>query len=573
MRPLDTKYAWVSALVVLMLAGFSVQSRASHITASPDTVRATTPNVYYISVSDGRDTSQKPHTPLTSAHLYISGSADWTIFSDTLLSFFGQTYVVVEYKPQSSSPSSATLAIAGDSNTAVVALLGNPPTHSNLVLLRGANFLRQRPGHDTCRSIVVYNPNGFAVSLTSLTFTQTGVEYSVSNAPALPMSFGSHDSLQLTVCFLDSAVTDSEAYSATLHMNYSFSGGSDTYSYLINGSIIPYDTTCLDINSTVVGTAAPGGTVSRTFTLTNHTAASVTIDSAWILGGNIIGAFSITSPAFPVTIASNSTQSVTVQFAPPTSAAEGNYYRDFVFWDRGTSNDKLPCGEFKVSLTGRVLVPVVDTTYLNVPADSSTTISMIAKTRVSRHAFIIHNASSSRILVTTLGITSGDSIASFDNYGSTAQVYDTINAGGYSNMIIMKIDASDTGSYNIGLLLDYYNSLLAQTYTVKVHRTTANATASVHSTGRLAPSEFAMNPNPAQGSVVISLPTEGTSTLEIFDVLGNLLLSKQASGKFEWDGTSTGSSAPASGSYIVRVTQRETDGTTKSSSKRLILVR
>ena len=571
MKPLVTKYAWVSTLIVLMLAAFSSASSA-HIWAYPDTVKATTSNVYYISITDGRDTNTTPKTPLTYAHLSVSGSSDWSLFSDSTVSFFGDTYAVVEYKTGGSTPSTAYLYIVGDSNTAVVVLKGNPPDHSNLSVLRGTDFYNQRPGHDTCHQIVIYNSNSFGVSVTGIHLTQFGNQYSLSGLPSLPLTFGSHDSLSLTVCFKDSLVNDSGAYSSTLGINYSYSGGSDVMSYPIYGSMRPYDTTCLNLSTGYVGYCAPGSSASRTVTLTNYTDSSVTIDSVWYQGGNLGGAFTLTSPTFPVTIAAKSAQNVTFQFAPPSSTAEGSYYETFMFWDRGTSNDAMPCGLYTVGVTANVLVPIADTTYLNVPADSSSTITLTATSTVTRHAFIIHNASSSQIMATTLVITSGDSVASFDNYGSTAQLYDTIDIGHDSKMVVMKLDVPDTGSYNIGLVLNYYNSLLSQSYSVKVHRV-PSASAAVEPKGASAASEFTMNPNPARGEVTISLPNTGNSTVEIYDVLGNLLLTKQASGRFAWDGSTSGSSSAASGSYVVRVLQHNEDGTILSSAKRLVFVR
>ena len=84
-------------------------------------------------------------------------------------------------------------------------------------------------------------------------------------------------------------------------------------------------------------------------------------------------------------------------------------------------------------------------------------------------------------------------------------------------------------------------------------------------------SGFSINPNPSHADVTISLPSGNNSTVEIYDVLGNLVLRKVASGEFVWNPES--SNGAANGAFIVRVTERGADGASVVSSKRLLLVR
>jgi hypothetical protein len=558
--------------MVAMLAGFSAQAYASHITAYPSSVRLSTSGQYYIVISDGRDTNTFPQTPLTLATLSISGSSEWTLASSASISFFGSTYVTVQYTPTGSAQSRAVLTITGDSNTATVALIGTPPNHRNLSIY-AANFYNLKPNNrDSCEPVWVINPNSFSVSVTSIVVSSPGVQYHLANLPSLAHTMRAYDTMMFDLCVLDSQVSDTGLLQASVQVNYTFSGGADSVSQYVYANFIPLDSTCLSISGTDVGSAEDGTSVSKTFSLANHTNASVTVDSAKWLYGNITGEFSITSPTFPVTIAAHSTHSVSVQFSASSNAAEGSYFGGLAFWDRGTSADSLPCGSLYVGFTGSVFIPVADTTILNVPADSTASIGLTASTMISRHAFIIHNAGSSRIQLSSLAITSNDSIASFTNSGSTAYMYDSLAVGAYSQPVIMTLDVATLGTYTIDLLLNYRNALQSQKYTVTVHRV-PSGNASVRNPAAPAASEFTMNPNPARGEVTITLPVKGNSTVEIYDVLGNLLLRKQAAGQFVWNGLSANEGAAASGSYIVRVVERHADGTTASSAKRLVFVR
>jgi len=283
--------------------------------------------------------------------------------------------------------------------------------------------------------------------------------------------------------------------------------------------------------------------------------------------------FSIVSPSFPVTIGAHLTQSVDIQFSVPSSTTRDNYSAKGQFWCRGTSPDALPCSDIEVGVSGSVFIPIVDTITLNIPADDTSSLSISATTTRSRHLILFHNATSGHIEVTSLGITNSDSIAFFNYFtNESVSIFDSINAGATVMGPLLSLEVDSVGTYDIGLVLTYVNALQSAHYTVHAHRL-PNVSAAVNNPTVLPTVGFTMNPNPAHGEVTITLPAEGNSTVEIYDVLGNLLLSKQASGRFVWDGTSTGDAATASGSYIVRVTGRHADGTIASSAKRLVFVR
>ena len=84
--------------------------------------------------------------------------------------------------------------------------------------------------------------------------------------------------------------------------------------------------------------------------------------------------------------------------------------------------------------------------------------------------------------------------------------------------------------------------------------------------------DFSLIPNPASGEVTIFLPKNENATVEIYDVLGNLVLNQKAMGQYVWSGDTPGGAA-ASGVYFVRVSRQEADGSIIVSSKRLVFKR
>ena len=146
------------------------------------------------------------------------------------------------------------------------------------------------------------------------------------------------------------------------------------------------------------------------------------------------------------------------------------------------------------------------------------------------------------------------------------QVYDTMQPreACYPPVPVIVV-TNGPGTYSFDLSVTYTNSLQAQHYTLVVNSTASPLSSVEQSTA--APLEFSLMPNPARDEVKIALPEEEHSTVEIYDVLGNLVLRKEAMGGMVW------SPKDASGIYIVRVTTRGDDGRMMSRSKRLVFAR
>ncbi len=94
----------------------------------------------------------------------------------------------------------------------------------------------------------------------------------------------------------------------------------------------------------------------------------------------------------------------------------------------------------------------------------------------------------------------------------------------------------------------------------------------VSNTATQQPVGFSLIPNPASGDVTILLPQNENATIDIYDVLGRMILSQQARGQYVWSGD-TPNGVVTSGVYIVRVTEQGVDGTVSVLSKRLVFQR
>ncbi|RYD83604.1 MAG: choice-of-anchor D domain-containing protein [Sphingobacteriales bacterium] len=89
-----------------------------------------------------------------------------------------------------------------------------------------------------------------------------------------------------------------------------------------NNNIVNGDITPDAADNTNFGKANPGNTISKTFEIKNDGPGALTVSGISIGGTNAAQFSLVSAPVFPLTLAANSTQNITVKFAP---LAAGNY--------------------------------------------------------------------------------------------------------------------------------------------------------------------------------------------------------------------------------------------------------
>ncbi|HET6400687.1 MAG TPA: choice-of-anchor D domain-containing protein [Candidatus Kapabacteria bacterium] len=573
MKLLGTKPLGLALVMAALFLGVSQRAYGYVISVWPDTVTMTTAvgtsTDAYIYLSDGRDTSQ--NLPLGTVSVSLSGSSQFTMLTDSVLQFAGYTVIQVRYSPTSDYAATARLRIQGDSNIAYVYLTGNPITHVQ-PQVTVVNYDTLREGHQRCDNFSIYNPNADSIWITQVTLTNNSQNgYSLENIVTLPAGIASHQTLTMgELCAL--ATTDSELY-GNLQITYNYGSGTDQANVTLYSGVQLPQTECVSGSDGDFGPTLEGTSVTKSITFTNTSNSAVSLDSAEIVSGDY-GQFAINS-SFPISIAAGSSADVSITFSAPNSSTKNYYSAIFDAAVHGTSIDSLPCSSVSVPLSASVYLPVVDSITLDAPPGSST-ISITARAQRSLHAIFIHNAGMSVLSFQYLTI--GDSSLAYfgsEGYEIAELYYDTVSPGETVGPVLLTLDAADTGTYNLDLTLTYVvnqahkngNVPLSSSYnyTVVAHRLPP-LNASVSEPNAPAAANFTLSPNPARDAVTIGLP-DGTSNVEIYDVLGNLIFQGTEHGSFVWDGARSGSPV-ANGSYIVRVSQGN-----QVSSQRLIFVR
>jgi len=552
--------------------------------AYPDTVRLSTAigtsTSTEIFVSDGRDTII-PKQLKGTIHVYLMGSSDFSIVGDSTVQFVAYTYIQVRYSPPSGSASSATLVIVGDSNTLYVPIFGKPISHFSADLLTSYSYDSLEANKKLCAGFSVDNKNNAVISVTHIYLTddpRPGTQWSLENLVSLPATIPRGTSTLGDLCALVSnSDSDAQALTGSLEIVYAYSGGTDSTTVTLHGQRQALNTTCLNTLGTDFGPVQEGASVTQSVSVDNVTTSVIRIDSAQIFGPDH-AQFTINSAHYPITIQAGSSVSLSMTFAVPSPASKDNYAATIELFFNGISPDGIPCNTLSSKLTGSLLIPVVDSITLNAPPGIES-LALTTHTTRSRHALFIRNTGGKNMTVQSLALADSTTIAFFGTPGTLVSYsYDTLKNNDVMGPIILTLETPDTGMYHLDMTLSYYeqrtqgrivitSNPLAYEYKVVAHRLPPVPAGVSESLPQV--SDFSLNPNPARGEVTISLPQDINSTVEIYDILGNLMVRKQATGQYVWSGD-TPSGSVAAGVYVVRVTERDANGSLAVSSKRLI---
>lgn len=176
-------------------------------------------------------------------------------------------------------------------------------------------------------TFTIENAGPGSLRVSEIYFTGTNAsEYSLTGTPALPWVIAANGLQTFTVQFLPTAAGTRTATMNILNSDYSEmhydvalkgNGALAEISVEGNGNIIVAgDATPGAANNTDFGNVSVGSDVSKTFDIKNIDMGDLIISSINFTGANA-NEFTLTNaPTFPLTIAGNSTQTITVKFAP-----------------------------------------------------------------------------------------------------------------------------------------------------------------------------------------------------------------------------------------------------------------
>ena len=335
----------------------------------------------------------------------------------------------------------------------------------------------------------------------------------------------------------------------------------------------PYIVTCYTLYAATFAVTNVGDTSYIHLYIRNDLPDSSTLTGCHISGTDDARSV-MDSTNFPMTIASNSYDSVMLGFIP--GRHDGNVEYTATLTASFTTSDTAQCHEATVSLVGYMPQSCSDTATVNVDTTGTDDVDVSGDSATYyAHRIDVVNNSNSTVIVSAVQFI--DTSSHFYIYQLVPAVPDTLAPGAGMGVIIHF--SGDTGQI-------YYDTLAVTINTgstlfggkgVPLSSTTSTLFINVKGTQTAAPASVAgsdvqngpnllLYPNPSSGIVNMELDGATNATFQIFDVLGNVVAVHAGDGIWQWDATSAG--IVSNGTYFIRAS----NGTTVTT-KRLVLQR
>ena len=565
------KFLGLALTLAVLFASVPLRAQSTYqISAWPDSIAMNTvvgtSTDAFVYVMDGRDTTL--NLSKRTAHISLSGSSEFTLL-DSVVQFVGWTEFRVRFSPTAAGSVSAQLIITGDgdttagsSNTAEISLVGYSFAYMPAGI-SGGNYDNLYPNEESCQMFGASNSNADTLWITQVNLTQAGSQWSLQNVASLPMPIPSKTSYNIgELCAL---IADSGE--CRLTVVYRYGSNVDSSSETIRGYTRPTQQLCMEPlkDSLKLDELIFGGYVDATASFIMHRDTTLLGITGEVLP--IGGTVKILSPSLPMNVHSGDT--VTFQFrVKPLGTIDSSgahyydYYGYYLFYLGDCSGEITFTGSETDSMNTNLQLFPGQTGLLALKSKTSTVID----------TFWFDNNYSTAVRVSAVSLANG---TNFHLLGILPHALeDTLSPGNKMGAII-QFDADTNGFYHDSLTIttdvmktykkhETTSAGSSQRFNLEAIRTQA-APAAVEQLSM--PAAFTLSPNPARDAVTIGLPNDGTSNVEIYDVLGNLVFRGTEHGSFVWNGTANGSPG-GNGAYIVRVSHGN-----RVSSQRLMLER
>ena len=430
-------------------------------------------------------------------------------------------------------------------------------------------------GHDTCATMKVINAGTDVDTIVSATWSHSPNGIFTWDSVSLPTTIASHDTDVWTFCF--HAPDDTNLYIDTFTVRYRDhynDGDGRTVTRIIEGKATdPSIVTCYTLYAATFAVTNVGDTSYIHMYIRNDLPVSATLTGCHISGTDD-AAFRVDSANFPVTIASDTYDSVILGFIPHRHDGSDEY--NATITALFTTSDTAHCHEATVSLVGYMPQSCSDTATVNVDTTGTDDVDVSGDSATYyAHRIDIVNNSNSTVIVSAVRFI--DSSSHFYIYQFVPAVPDTLAPG--AGMAVIIHFYGDTGQVYYDTLAVTINTgstlfggkgipLTSTTSTLFINIKGAETAAPASVTGTDAQNgpDLMLYPNPSSGIVNMQLDGAVNATFQVFDVLGNVVAMHTGAGTWQWDATS--GRLVSNGTYFIRAS----NGTTVTT-KRLVLQR
>ena len=232
----------------------------------------------------------------------------------------------------------------------------------------------------------------------------------------------------------------------------------------------------------------------------------------------------------------------------------------------------MTCGPVSIHVEGVAVPGSHDTTHINLTTGlTGNGSNVIAISNTTGQTCVIDtvtfdNTTSAAVTVSQVLVGSNPNITLL---GTSMSMPATVNAGGSLSAYVQFCGNGQTNvTFGAPLYVVTNQSIQPQVYQIQAVQLPA---AGVSTTVATAPMDFSIVPNPSSGPVTIQIDNSQTVKIEVFDILGNELVSLNGSTSISWSGRDQSGMQLPSGAYIVRVTGIDEQGKPFRASKEVVI--
>ncbi len=317
----------------------------------------------------------------------------------------------------------------------------------------------------------------------------------------------------------------------------------------------------LSIDSNLFGPVLMNASVKRRLTVQSNRYLPITITKSSFDWGDTTS-FSVVGNPFPLAIPAKGQNSFEIQFTPSTIKPFVKYRYATGFSFVATTDSETCSGLF--TFAGVALVPTNPATATPLfPQDSEQLqLAMSAPGQTFSQTFYFYNNQTKTIKVTSVFLKDNVSGFSIGNISPTNILPFSLASGDTMSIVVNLSTSSFDVIYNE---LEIVTELGIQALRFHLQGLRMNGTTSVSETSPQASGTISVFPNPSMSEIAIHLSNLKSSTIEIFDVLGNNL--------FRQDGNECRWTATHSGTYYVRVSGYTEYGEPFIKTKKILIAK
>jgi hypothetical protein len=305
-----------------------------------------------------------------------------------------------------------------------------------------------------------------------------------------------------------------------------------------------------------------GASADHQFRLINQSGAAITIPGI-IIYDSAGTPFKISS-SLPIVVPPYSNDHFLTYSFSPKSDFSGTYFAT-EFVSLQLEGDSITCSSVKALLIGNVVKPGggsgIDTNIRGLYPSVARTLAIEGSGQTTTTEFTFRNNLNVPVTVNKVYMKSG---LYFSVAGTNPSPVPFVLSSNQDMKVTVRFDASDNQVHDDSLLIDASHNLQTIAFAIQGKQESQGSVEPTLSRGI----KISISPNPASENVLIDLQGIGHANVEVFDVLGKLIISAPLLSSWKWDVATV-----SEGIYTIRIDGENIDGKHFVASERVIVRR